>query len=161
MTAFVMVVMAVSLAWLILEGWRWWRAGQALAAHAGKPFAAHLELRAWQQEIQQLRVVLATQQQQIAALQAELEAIKGGAPPAAAHSDAVAPSEALLEPNTQTASAPQRAVADVSPEYAEPLALARRGAEPEELVKRCGVSLAEAQLIWALANGPGGNREWA
>ncbi|WP_438438904.1 hypothetical protein [Hydrogenophilus thermoluteolus] len=87
MTAFVMVVMAVSLAWLLVEGWRWWRAGQALAAHAGNPFATHLETRAWQQEIQQLRVVIATQQQQIAALQAEIEAIKGAAGEAASHTD--------------------------------------------------------------------------
>jgi uncharacterized coiled-coil protein SlyX len=154
MTAFVMVVMAVSLAWLLVEGWRWWRAGQALAAHAGNPFATHLETRAWQQEIQQLRVVIATQQQQIAALQAEIEAIKASAGNAASHADAARTSEAPPTPATRTASGLERSGANVSPEYAEPLALARRGAEPEELVKRCGVSLAEAQLIWALANGP-------
>ena len=154
MTAFVMVVMAVSLAWLLVEGWRWWRAGQALAAHAGNPFAIHLETRAWQQEIQQLRVVIATQQQQIAALQAEIEAIKGAAGEAASHTDVPRTSNVSPAADARAELGSTTASANVSPEYAEPLALARRGAEPEELVKRCGVSLAEAQLIWALANGP-------
>ncbi|GAB6050345.1 hypothetical protein JCM16106_11910 [Hydrogenophilus islandicus] len=152
MTAFVMVVMAGSFAWLVLEGWRWWRAGPSLAAPEVPPFAAQLATRALEQRIDQLQVVVTTQQEQIAALRAELDALKAGSSKGAVASGC---DEVVSEQGVSPAAASRAPVTEVSPEYAEPLALARRGADPEELARRCGVTLAEAQLIWALAQSGG------
>jgi hypothetical protein len=151
MTAFVMVVMAGSFAWLVLEGWRWWRAGPSLAATETPPFAAQLATRALEQRVEQLQVVVTTQQEQIAALRAELDALKAGASNGAVASGSDEVSGQAIPPGA----ASRAPVTEVSPEYAEPLALARRGADPEELARRCGVTLAEAQLIWALAQSGG------
>jgi len=151
MTAFVMVVMAGSFAWLVLEGWRWWRGGPSLAATEAPPFAAQLATRALEQRVEQLQVVVTTQQEQIAALRAELDALKAGSSKGAVASGSEEVSEQAIPPGA----ANRALVTEVSPEYAEPLALARRGADPEELARRCGVTLAEAQLIWALAQSGG------
>lgn len=41
----------------------------------------------------------------------------------------------------------------VSPQYGEAMVLARRGLEPEAVAERCGISVAEAGLVCALARG--------
>lgn len=51
-------------------------------------------------------------------------------------------------------------VQGVSPEYDEALVFARRGLDAEAIAERCGISVAEAQLVLSLARGgPAGGRE--
>lgn len=47
-----------------------------------------------------------------------------------------------------------KAAGRVSPQYAEAMALAQRGLNAQDVADRCGISLAEAELVWALARGP-------
>ena len=42
----------------------------------------------------------------------------------------------------------------VSPQYADAMALVQRGLTAQDVADRCGISLAEAELVWALARGP-------
>lgn len=42
----------------------------------------------------------------------------------------------------------------VSPQYADAMALAPRCLSGQELADRCGISLGEAELVWALSRGP-------
>ncbi len=117
----------------------------------------------------QLRVLLAAQQQRLATLQDEVAQLKitlkaassnglgqgggtGGIGQGA--TGTTVPGEPCRTASAQPLRSPAEevlSVTTVSPEYAEPLALARRGLDPEALVARCGVTMAEAQLIWALA----------
>lgn len=43
----------------------------------------------------------------------------------------------------------------VSPQYADAMALAQRGLSAMDVAARCDISLGEAELVWALAHGPG------
>lgn len=47
-----------------------------------------------------------------------------------------------------------KAASRVSPQYADAMALAQRGLTAQDVADRCGISLAEAELVWALAHGP-------
>ncbi|MBL8484483.1 MAG: DUF2802 domain-containing protein [Rhodocyclaceae bacterium] len=48
-----------------------------------------------------------------------------------------------------------RPLQGVAPQYAEALVLARQGIEAEQIAERCGVAVAEAELLLALArSGP-------
>lgn len=47
-----------------------------------------------------------------------------------------------------------KAASRVSPQYADAMALAQRGLTAQDVADRCGISLAEAELVWALARGP-------
>lgn len=49
----------------------------------------------------------------------------------------------------------------VSPEYDEALVFARRGLGVEAIAERCGISVAEAELVRSLAQGGGHGREGA
>jgi hypothetical protein len=42
----------------------------------------------------------------------------------------------------------------VSPQYADAMALVQRGLTAQDVADRCGISLAEAELVWSLARGP-------
>lgn len=42
----------------------------------------------------------------------------------------------------------------VSPQYADAMALAQRGLTAQDVADRCGISLGEAELVWALSRGP-------
>lgn len=46
-----------------------------------------------------------------------------------------------------------KAASRVSPQYADAMALAQRGLTAQDVADRCGISLAEAELVWALARG--------
>ena len=47
-----------------------------------------------------------------------------------------------------------KAARRVSPQYADAMALVQRGLTAQDVADRCGISLAEAELVWALARGP-------
>lgn len=47
-----------------------------------------------------------------------------------------------------------KAARHVSPQYADAMALAQRGLTAQDLADRCGISLGEAELVWALSRGP-------
>ena len=47
-----------------------------------------------------------------------------------------------------------KAASRVSPQYADAMALAQRGLTAQDVADRCNISLAEAELVWALARGP-------
>lgn len=42
----------------------------------------------------------------------------------------------------------------VSPQYSDAMALAQRGLSAQDVADRCGISLGEAELVWALSKGP-------
>jgi hypothetical protein len=155
------------LVWLGWEGWQWHRRVAEIRQASGT-FSAEVAQRALRQELDQMRVLLAAQQQQLATLQEEIAQLKsrltgdssngvgqgvtGGVGQGAAGT--TLPGESSRTASAQPLRSPAEealSVTTVSPEYAEPLALARRGLDPEALVARCGVTMAEAQLIWALA----------
>lgn len=46
-----------------------------------------------------------------------------------------------------------KAASRVSPQYADAMALVQRGLTAQDVADRCGISLAEAELVWALARG--------
>jgi hypothetical protein len=167
MTLFIVLVLSVSLVWLGWEGWQWHRRVAEIRQASGT-FSAEVAQRALRQELDQMRVLLTAQQQQLATLQEEIVQLKSRLTGDSSNSVGQgvtggvgqgAAGTTLPGESSRTASAqPLRSLAEevlsvttVSPEYAEPLALARRGLDPEALVARCGVTMAEAQLIWALA----------
>lgn len=47
-----------------------------------------------------------------------------------------------------------KAARHVSPQYADAMALAQRGLTAQDMADRCGISLGEAELVWALSRGP-------
>lgn len=170
MTLFIVLLLAASFGWLFWEGWQRYRRAPARAAGTGS-FVAAVVHRQLQQELDYLRVQLAAQQQLLGTLQEEMAQLtarlndRAATQPQRAERNAPAaelphpsdPSSAHPATSTPADLAPSAPVAatNVSPEYAEPLALARRGLDPEALVSRCGVTLAEAQLICALAQSMG------
>lgn len=46
-----------------------------------------------------------------------------------------------------------KAARNVSPQYADAMALAQRGLTAQDVADRCNISLGEAELVWALAHG--------
>ncbi|MCX7945475.1 MAG: DUF2802 domain-containing protein [Hydrogenophilus sp.] len=156
MTAFVVAVMVSALAWLAFEGWWWVKNGRNGSATLRHRFAAELDERAWQQEAKRLQVMITTQQQQLSHLQDEVAALRVVVGALERHQRSTEEEHAAKSSSGEERGAsktkPSGQIAElISPEYAEPLTLARRGASPEELVARCGVTLSEAQLICALA----------
>lgn len=47
-----------------------------------------------------------------------------------------------------------KATRNVSPQYADAMTMAERGLTAQDVADRCGISLGEAELIWALSRGP-------
>jgi hypothetical protein len=113
------------------------RAGSAPPAGTGvdtsragaDAFALELELQYLKRGLGDLRKALDTQREEINALRVTITAL-------AARSASV----------EETA-----ASADASPEYVEAQALARRGVPAAEIVQRCGMTLAEAELLVSMA----------
>lgn len=106
------------------------------AASAADPQVFHQAL-----ELQQLRTELTRLQAQQLAQQAEMAALK----------DALNALREQFEANL--------AGQGVSPEYNEALVLARRGLEAEAIAERCGISVAEAELVRALNRADSSARE--
>lgn len=46
-----------------------------------------------------------------------------------------------------------KAASRVSPQYSDAMSLAQRGLTAQDIADRCGISLGEAELVWALARG--------
>lgn len=46
-----------------------------------------------------------------------------------------------------------KAARNVSPQYADAMSLAQRGLTAQDVADRCGISLGEAELVWALSRG--------
>ncbi|MDR3213148.1 MAG: DUF2802 domain-containing protein [Azoarcus sp.] len=93
------------------------------------PFALELELQRLRREIGSMRESFEIQRQEMDALRADLERL------------AARP----REPRVMTTEP------DVSPEYDEALALARRGVMADVIATRCGITRAEADLVASLA----------
>ncbi|MCL1825968.1 MAG: DUF2802 domain-containing protein [Betaproteobacteria bacterium] len=95
-------------------------------------FAIELELQRLRLEINTLRETVETQQKEIESLRANEEH-----PPAA---------------RIETATPLTTQEPDMSPEYDEALALARRGIMADVIASRCGITRAEADLVASLAS---------
>lgn len=98
------------------------------AVPAPERFQLELENQRLRRELAALQAASVRQQDEIRALQARLEA-----------------SGAVESPDT-------------SPEYSEALALAEQGLGAEAIAARCGITVAEAELLASLASGRGGGR---
>ena len=94
------------------------------------PFALELELQRIRREIGSMREVFEAQQREIDILRADIKR--------------------LTEP-TARRTVPEPIEPDVSPEYDEALALARRGVLASVIAERCGITQAEADLVASLA----------
>jgi len=46
-----------------------------------------------------------------------------------------------------------KAARNISPQYADAMSLAQRGLTAQDVADRCGISLGEAELVWALSRG--------
>lgn len=93
-------------------------------------FEAALEHSALRQEIDALREEVAQQREQMSALSRGIEA---------------------LREQIESVSAAQ----GISPEYNEALVCARRGLDVEAIAERCGISVAEAELVRSMAERQG------
>ncbi|MDR3087406.1 MAG: DUF2802 domain-containing protein [Azoarcus sp.] len=93
------------------------------------PFALELELQRMRREIGSMREVFEAQQREIDILRADIKR--------------------LTEPKAGLV--PEPTEPDVSPEYDEALALARRGVLANVIAARCGITQAEADLVASLA----------
>jgi len=98
---------------------------------APDPFAIELELQRLRLEIGALRETVEAQQNEIESLRADAEC-----------------SQAT---QTETAISLTAQDPDMSPEYDEALALARRGIVADVIASRCGITRAEADLVASLA----------
>jgi hypothetical protein len=97
--------------------------------NAFDPFALELELQRLRREVDRIREAFEIQRQEVHALRAEIERL------------ATQPGAPMTLP----------AAPDVSPEYDEALALARRGVMADVIATRCGITRAEADLVASLA----------
>lgn len=93
-------------------------------------FEAALENSALRQEIDALRDEVAQQREQMSALSRGIDA---------------------LREQIESVSAAQ----GISPEYNEALVCARRGLDVEAIAERCGISVAEAELVRSMAERQG------
>ncbi|HRP96364.1 MAG TPA: DUF2802 domain-containing protein [Rhodocyclaceae bacterium] len=100
------------------------------AAPAAEGFQQTLELQQLRRDMVQLRAEMSAQREELAAVRADLRAMNEQL-------------EATL------------ASQGVSPEYNEALVFARRGLGAEAISERCGISMAEAELVRSLAKGGG------
>jgi len=104
---------------------------QPSARHDG--FQVELEVQQLRRDVAELRAELAEQRREVASLTARLHAqheqFHGGV-----------------------------AKAGGSPEYDEALVFARRGLDVEAIAERCGITVAEAALVRALAQGEKGEK---
>ncbi len=101
------------------------RATGSPAAPAPEAFQLELDNRRLRSELAALQALSEQQQSEIRALQSELEALS-----------------ALQQPGS-------------SPEYSEALVLAAQGLGADAIAARCGISVAEAELVLSLSSGRG------
>ncbi|WP_142811579.1 DUF2802 domain-containing protein [Tepidiphilus olei] len=142
-------ILVASIAWVMFEVVRWWRArrrnqtkGTINATASDVPgatpalFALDLAVKTIERRCEALQRDLeehARREQEILERLNRLEAS------AAASTSATGPVEPLA----------------ASPEYVEPMVLARRGLDAPAIAARCGITLGEAELLVAMARGEG------
>lgn len=97
-------------------------------------FQVELEVRQLHRDVAQLRAALDAQRARVAELDAQLQA-------------------------QQRQFVESQALGVVSPEYDEALVFARRGVDVETIAERCGITVAEAALVRALAQRRGEPKE--
>lgn len=98
--------------------------------HLGRPLAPDASEFGFDAllEVRQTRLRLDEMQQQFQAMQKEVDALR----------------DELAE---------VRALSQVSPVYGDAVSLARRGYDPQFIAERCGISVAEAELVRSLSGG--------
>ncbi|HRP65172.1 MAG TPA: DUF2802 domain-containing protein [Thauera sp.] len=105
-------------------------ASDAAAQSVAASFQLRLDNQRLQRELGSLQQVVDRQQEEIANLLADIDALR-------ARLDGAAP-----EPG-------------ISPEYSEALVLARQGLNAEMIATRCGITQAEAELVLSIASAGG------
>lgn len=102
--------------------------GGAVSAQSADAFQLELEVRQLRRDIVQLRAELAEQRREVERLGTE---------------------QRTLKDQMESTLASQ----GISPEYNEALVFARRGMDVGMIAERCGISVAEAELVHSLAGG--------
>lgn len=110
----------------------WSASERGASSPATEDFQQTLELQHLRRDMAQLRTEMSAQREELAAVRTDLRTMKEQL-------------EATL------------ASQGVSPEYNEALVFARRGLDAESISERCGISMAEAELVRSLASGGGRN----
>lgn len=123
------IVIGALTAYIAWQLWRAWSLRRAGAAD-GSPFRTAFDASALRQEIDALREELAQQRATLIALSQTHDALR----------------EQIESLGTTQG---------VSPEYNEALVCARRGLDAEAIAERCGISVAEAELVRSLAERQG------
>ncbi|MCK0507252.1 DUF2802 domain-containing protein [Aromatoleum anaerobium] len=100
-------------------------------------FQVELEVQQLRRDVAQLRAELAEQRRELASLTARLQ---------------------VQQEQEQEQFDGGVAKAGASPEYDEALVFARRGLDVEAIAERCGITVAEAALVRALAQGEKGEK---
>lgn len=124
------IVIGALTAYIAWQLWRAWSLRRAGAADGSSPFRAAFDASALRQEIDMLREELAQQRATLVALSQTHDALR----------------EQIESLGTHQG---------VSPEYNEALVCARRGLDAEAIAERCGISVAEAELVRSLAERQG------
>ncbi|ENO79423.1 DUF2802 domain-containing protein [Thauera sp. 63] len=109
-------------------------ASDAVVERSADTFQLELESRHLRREVAELRALVSRQHAEIDALQLEVAGLR-----------------TQLEDAGASASG-------VSPEYSESLRLAEQGMAAEEIAARCGITVAEAELVLSLARSGGAPR---
>ena len=128
---FIYILYQLNRARLLRAGMSYYDGYDSAEAPAPAPaFEAALDSSAWRQEVDALRDELGQQRDALAALSQHVEA---------------------LREQLEAVSAAQ----GISPEYNEALVCARRGLDVEAIAERCGISVAEAELVRSMAERQG------
>ena len=109
-------------------------APQPVPERAQDNFQLELEARHLRREVSELRALVSRQHAEIDALQLEIAGLRTQLEDAGAGGSGV------------------------SPEYSESLHLAEQGMAAEDIAARCGITVAEAELVLSLARTGGGQR---
>jgi hypothetical protein len=143
--ALLWLVVGLLLVFVLFQLYRAYRLGRGGAAVPGAPaagetapargeaFQVELEVQQLRREVGELRAALAEQRRELGEQRRELSELGAG----------MQAQKEQLESTT--------ASQGVSPEYNEALVYARRGLGVEAIAERCGITVAEAELVCSLA----------
>lgn len=144
-------ILVASIAWVVFEIVRWWRAARRPAAQAVTESAANaptapsalftldLAVKTLERRCETMQHALDEQARQLQQILDRLQRLEQSA------AAEPAPAPSLVEPLA------------ASPEYVEPMVLARRGLDAPAIAARCGITLGEAELLVAMARGDRGS----
>jgi hypothetical protein len=136
-------ILVASIVWVVFEVVRWWRVRQRTASaplpQSAAPFGLDLTVKTLERRCDTLQHLLDEHARQLQQILDQLQRLEQQATTAApvASSSPVEPLAA-------------------SPEYVEPMVLARRGLDAPAIAARCGITLGEAELLVAMARGDRG-----